>query len=95
MFFQIVGAAQAIATSDTRIKSDLRRNRNVLKPDNGSDHRVRTNDIPFQRHAQAGLRVHHIVITRLRLSTFYDWSVARANDVSNASIFFLPIGLAL
>ena len=32
---------------------------------NGSDHRVRTIDLPFQNHAQAGLRVHRIVITRL------------------------------
>ena len=34
------------------------------KLDNGSDHRVRTEDIPFQKHAQAGLRVHRIVIPR-------------------------------
>ena len=32
--------------------------------DNVSDHRVRTIDLPFQKHAQAGLRVHHIVIQR-------------------------------
>ena len=35
-----------------------------FRPDNGSDHRVRTIDLPFQKHAQAGLRVHRIVIPR-------------------------------
>ena len=38
---------------------------NQLSLDNGSDHRVRTIDLPFQNHAQAGLRVHRIVIQRL------------------------------
>ena len=33
--------------------------------DNVSDHRVRTVDLPFQKHSQAGLRVHRIVIWRL------------------------------
>ena len=33
----------------------------LLQVDNGSDHRVRTIDLPLQNHAQAGLRVHHIV----------------------------------
>ena len=28
--------------------------------DNVRDHRVRTEDLPFQNHAQAGLRVHRI-----------------------------------
>ena len=32
--------------------------------DNVCDHRVRTEDLPFQNHAQAGLRVHRIVIPR-------------------------------
>ena len=32
------------------------------KRDNVRDHRVRTIDLPFQNHAQAGLRVHRIVI---------------------------------
>ena len=36
----------------------------IPKPDNGSDHRVRTIDLPFQNHAQAGLRVHRIVMSR-------------------------------
>ena len=35
-----------------------------MKSDNVRDHRVRTEDLPFQNHAQAGLRVHRIVITR-------------------------------
>ena len=38
-----------------------------LKLYNGSDHRVRAIDLLFQKHAQAGLRVHHIVIRRLRI----------------------------
>ena len=38
--------------------------------DNGSDHRVRTGDLPFQNHAQAGLRVHRIVMS-LMLSSRY------------------------
>ena len=33
--------------------------------DNGSDHRARTSDRPFQNHAQVGLRVHRIVICQL------------------------------
>ena len=36
----------------------------LQESDNGSDHRVRTEDLPFQNHAQAGLRVHRIVIPR-------------------------------
>ena len=36
----------------------------IAKRDNGSDHRAGTNDHPFQKHAQARLRVHHIVIRR-------------------------------
>ena len=36
-----------------------------LKPNNGSDLRVRTIDLPFQNRTQAGLRVQHIVIRRL------------------------------
>ena len=32
--------------------------------DNGSDHRVRTIDLPFQNHMQAGYFVHRIVITQ-------------------------------
>ena len=35
-----------------------------LSLDNFRDHRVRTIDLPFQKHAQAGLRVHRIVIQR-------------------------------
>ena len=40
------------------------RRRAIAPQDNVSDHRVRTIDLPFQNHAQAGLRVHRIVITR-------------------------------
>ena len=32
--------------------------------DNVRDHRARTNDLPFQNHAQVGLRVHRIVMSR-------------------------------
>ena len=41
----------------------------LIERDNGSDHRVRTIDLPFQKHAQAGLRVHRIVIPRSRLTS--------------------------
>ena len=37
-----------------------------MKQHNGSDHRVRTIDLPFQNHAQAGLRVHRIVFRRFQ-----------------------------
>ena len=36
-----------------------------LNLDNVRDHRARTSDLPFQNHAQVGLRVHRIVIRRL------------------------------
>ena len=36
----------------------------MIESDNVRDHRVRTIDLPFQKHAQAGLRAHHIVIRR-------------------------------
>ena len=36
----------------------------MVERDNVRDHRVRTIDLPFQNHAQAGLRVHRIVIRR-------------------------------
>ena len=35
--------------------------------DNVRDHRARTSDHPFQKHAQVGLRVHRIVIRRVRI----------------------------
>ena len=41
-----------------------------IERDNGSDHRVRTIDLPFRKYAQAGLRVHHIVIWRVRALVF-------------------------
>ena len=44
------------------------RRRAIAPLDNGSDHRVRTEDLPFQNHAQAGLRVHRIVTWRLETS---------------------------
>ena len=36
----------------------------TLRVDNVRDHRVRTIDLLFQKHAQAGLRVHRIVMPR-------------------------------
>ena len=36
------------------------------KSDNVRDHRAGTSDLPFQKHAQVRLRVHHIVILRPR-----------------------------
>ena len=51
-------AFEGIASmSDYVVAMDSRR-------DNVSDHRVRTIDLLFQKHAQAGLRVHRIVIHR-------------------------------
>ena len=54
------------------------------KRHNVSDHRVRTIDLPFQNHAQAGLRAHRIVIRRLDSSGWlhrsYGGGCFNAND---------------
>jgi len=41
----------------------------VAEADNGNVHQARTSDQPFQKHAQAGHRLHRIVIPRLRIKT--------------------------
>ena len=57
-----------------------------VKPDNGSDHRARTSDHPFQKHAQVGLRVHRIVIGRLVLDFVFSSScLSRFVSPSNNS----------
>ena len=40
----------------------------MIESDNGSDHRAGTRDHPLQKHAQARLRVHHIVIQLIRFA---------------------------
>ena len=63
----------------------------LLKPNNGSDHRVRTEDLPFQNRAQAGLRVHRIVqVSRYRGVVFnHDCSQCWQRFGVAADIFWL------
>ena len=61
--------ANKIPASPKRMKSQRIVNFgfNGFGADNDQDNRVRTIDLLFQKHAQAGLRVHHIVIPRFLL----------------------------
>ena len=47
------------------------RRRAIAPQDNVRDHRARTSDRPFLNHAQVGLRVHRIVMCRLRQVSVY------------------------
>jgi hypothetical protein len=73
-----VNCVRAKAGTTTMISKKFIENRNlefkpipIRKRDNVSDHRVRTIDLPFQKHAQAGLRVHRIVICRFALVSMF------------------------